>query len=82
MRVMVVGAVPGPATIRASAMTRTLVLRDVGTGGIGAVLAANDPLLDAIAFSRGRFVIEQPGRAPLVLPAWAEIERVIEDCRG
>ncbi|MBS0480184.1 MAG: hypothetical protein JSR79_12925 [Proteobacteria bacterium] len=47
-----------------------------------AQLSANDPLLDAIAFSRGRFVIEQAGQPPLVLPPQAEIGRVIEDCRG
>ena len=41
-----------------------------------------DPLLDAIATSRGRlgFAI---GNAPaLVVPAWAEVARVIEDCRA
>ena len=46
------------------------------------MFAPNDPLLDAIAFSRGRFVIEQTGQPPLVLPPHAEIGRVIEDCRG
>ena len=81
IRLMVVGAVPGSAIIRTTAMTRTLALRDVGTGGIGAVLAASDPLLDAMAFSRGRFVVERAGQPPLVLPAWAEVARVIEDCR-
>lgn len=45
-------------------------------------LSATDPLLDAMAFSRGRFTIGQPGRPPLVVPAYAEIGRVIEDCRG
>ncbi|MDR6126927.1 hypothetical protein QE361_001694 [Sphingomonas sp. SORGH_AS802] len=45
-------------------------------------LSATDPLLDAMAFSRGRFTIGQPGRPPLVIPAYAEIGRVIEDCRG
>ena len=45
-------------------------------------LGAADPLLDAMAFSRGRFTIGQPGRPPLVVPAYAEIGRVIEDCRG
>lgn len=45
-------------------------------------LAATDPLLDAMAFSRGRFTVEQPGKPPLVIPAYAEIGRVIEDCRG
>jgi hypothetical protein len=55
-----------------------------GTGGLGlgATRAANDPGLDQIAFSRGRFTIELPGTAPLVLPTWAEPARVIEDCRG
>ncbi|AUW58152.1 hypothetical protein C1T17_08560 [Sphingobium sp. SCG-1] len=47
-----------------------------------AVRAGSDPALDQIAFSRGRFVVEVPGAAPLVLPTWAEITRVIEDCRG
>lgn len=45
-------------------------------------LASTDPLLDAMAFSRGRFTIGQAGRPPLVVPAYAEIGRVIEDCRS
>ena len=49
---------------------------------VAATLAANDPLLDAIGFSRGRFIVEQTGASTLVVPAWAEIERVTEDCRG
>ena len=48
----------------------------------GAALAAGDPLLDQIAFSRGRFTVEAPGLAMLVVPAWAEPGRVVEDCRG
>lgn len=40
-----------------------------------------DPLLDSIAFSRGRIGIEAPGLPTLYLPAWPEIGRVIEDCR-
>lgn len=71
-------------TIRTTTQTRTLPIEVTGhpsTGG-SAFLPATAPLLDAIAFSHGRFVVEQPGRAPLVLPAWAEVERVIEDCRG
>lgn len=47
-----------------------------------ATLRAGDPLLDAMAFSRGRFAIEVNGLPTLYLPAWAEIGRVIEDCRG
>ena len=42
---------------------------------------AYDPLLDAIAFSRGRFTVESESGAMLVLPAWPEPARVVEDCR-
>jgi len=44
-------------------------------------LAPNDPLLDAMAFSRGRFMVETQNTAPLYLPSWAEVSRVVEDCR-
>lgn len=63
-----------PLTIRTSTTLRTLPLP--------AIIAATDPLLDAIGFSRGRFVVEQAGMPALVIPTWAEIERVTEDCRG
>lgn len=53
-----------------------------GGGRTVVVLRADDPFLDKIAFSRGRFTIEAPGLPTLVLPAWAEPARVIEDCRG
>jgi hypothetical protein len=46
-----------------------------------AELPVFDPLLDAMAFSRGRFVVEVAGKPPLFLPAWPEVTRVIEDCR-
>jgi hypothetical protein len=45
------------------------------------VLAATDPLLDAIAFSRGRFAVEAPGLPTLILPTWPEPARVVEECR-
>ena len=48
---------------------------------IVAEVGAQDPLLDAIAVSRGRFAITVPGRPALILPAWPEIARSIEDCR-
>lgn len=48
----------------------------------GAALAAADPRLDEMAFSRGRFAVEAQGMTRLVLPAWPEPARVIEDCRG
>jgi hypothetical protein len=51
-------------------------------GGIMAQLGARDPLLDAIAFSRGKFIVAVGGAPDLVLPSWAEVSRVIEDCRA
>jgi len=52
------------------------------TGQLSAELQAYDPLLDAITFSRGRFGVTVAGAPPLVLPAWVEPARIIEDCRG
>ena len=43
---------------------------------------AGDPLLDALAFSRGRVALSISGLPPLVVPAWAEPARVVEDCRS
>ena len=77
------GVQPAPLTIRTSSTTRTLPAQP--TGGalpyVAAALTPSDSLLDAMGFSRGRFVVEQPGAPTLVVPAWAEIERVTEDCR-
>ncbi|CAN5398739.1 hypothetical protein BH10PSE12_BH10PSE12_14020 [soil metagenome] len=47
-----------------------------------AIRAAGDAGLDQMAFSRGRFAVEAGGLAMLVVPAWPEVARVIEDCRG
>jgi hypothetical protein len=69
---------PGPVTIRTTSTVRALPASPDGQ----VRLAAADRLLDAIAFSRGRFTVEVPGRAPMVLPPHAEIGRVIEDCRA
>ena len=44
-------------------------------------LDANDPLLDAMAITKGRFAVEVEGEETLYLPAWGEGSRVIEDCR-
>lgn len=57
-----------------------------GNGGgqppaIVAQATARDPRLDQLAFSRGRFLVDVAGQSRLVLPAWPEVARVIEDCR-
>jgi hypothetical protein len=54
--------------------------REVALQGGVVVLPVADPLLDAIAFSRGRFGLW--ASQLLVLPVQAEIGRLIEDCRG
>ena len=48
---------------------------------VTADLAASDPLLDGLAFSRGRVAVALAGGTPLVVPAWPEAARTIEDCR-
>lgn len=55
-------------------------LRDLMLADGSADLPVGDPILDAIAFSRGRFALR--ASQLLVLPVQAEIGRVIEDCRG
>lgn len=76
-------AQPGLA-ITTSNGTRTIAAGAIpgAPGMVGAIALASDPFLDKMAFSRGRFVIALEGAAPLVLPAWPEFARVIEDCRG
>jgi hypothetical protein len=62
-----------PITIATSSVTK-----DISVGGR---LTASDPLLDAIAFSRGRILV-RAGTGPLMaLPSWPEAARSIEDCR-
>lgn len=65
------GAASWPAT-PASGPTASLV----------AFRAASDAGLDQIAYSRGKFAVEMAGQPPLIVPAWSEVSRVIEDCRG
>jgi hypothetical protein len=54
---------------------------DSASGRLRAELAAFDPLLDALATSRGRIGVIVAGTPALVVPAWAELARVVEDCR-
>ena len=72
-----------PMTIRTTFSLRGLTSDPAASrpGWITVRLAARDPLLDAIAFSRGRFSVEVTGLTPLYLPSWPELSRVIEDCR-
>jgi hypothetical protein len=66
-----------------SAQTRNVPASfNPATARISADVNAYDPLLDAIAFSRGRFGASVSGQPALIVPSWAEPQRVIEDCRG
>lgn len=78
------GSTATPLTIRTSSVTRAVSVQPTGStpAYVAAALMPNDSLLEAMGFSRGRFVVQQAGLPPLVVPAWAEIERVTEDCRG
>ena len=66
-----------------TAQTRNLPASfDPASGLLRASLAAWDPLLDAIVFSRGRVEFGVAGQPALVVPSWAEAARVVEDCRA
>lgn len=72
-----------PMVIRAETMERSLaaVPYPGASPMIVARLAANDRLLDAMAFSKGHFAIEVSGLPALYVPSFPEVTRVIEDCR-
>lgn len=63
-----------------SAMTIATDLA-LSTLPVDGVVANNAAVLDAIAFSRGRFIVSGGG-VRLVLPASPEAARSIEDCRN
>ena len=76
---------PGPVivTVQTSNLLRALTAtpREGANPTVAVDIAASDPLLDAMAFSRGRFVVETAGLPTLVVPSWTEVSRVVEDCR-
>lgn len=67
-------------TIRTETLDRTLAAQPE-SATVTANLTTRDPLLDAMALTRGRFAVEMPGANALYLPNWGEVARVIEDCR-
>lgn len=74
----------GRMTIRATTGLQTYpVANTQGTSAyVAAELQPMDRHLDAMAFSRGRFVVSVKGASDLVVPSWPELARVVEDCRG
>ena len=75
-------AVPSLGVWTSSASRSLPASFDPATARLTAQVAAYDPLLDALAFSRGRIAVSVGAGPPLVLPAWPEIARVVEDCRS
>jgi hypothetical protein len=77
-------ATGGAMTVRTTSTSRSLAISAQAEplAYVSATLPASDPLLEAIAFSRGRFAVEATGMPMLVIPAWPEPARVVEDCRG
>lgn len=71
-----------PMIVRTTSGDRALTTRPSTDGkDASAALAASDGLLDAMAFSRGRFAVETSEAPTLHLPSWPEVTRAIEDCR-
>lgn len=74
-----------PVAMRIRTETAERVLTAAPDGGalpyVYANLPARDGLFDAMALSKGRFAVEVAGAPTLYLPSWAEVTRVIEDCR-
>jgi hypothetical protein len=69
-------------TIWTTSDARSVPSRFDVTRTLTADLRATDPLLDAVAFSRGRFATAAAGAPLLTVGVSPETVRVIEDCRN
>ena len=78
----VTGAQGDALDIRTSFGARRLPAERIHLNEMLAQLPTADPLLEQMASSRGRILVSVEGGPSLVVPAWPEIGRVIEDCRG
>jgi hypothetical protein len=77
------GDASGAITVRTSSVSKTVPVQP--TGGqpsyVASEMLTTDPLLDAMAYSRGRIALEVSGLLNIAIPVWSEIGRVTEDCR-
>jgi len=85
-RVTISKAAPSPSPalfVWTTNASRTLAAPgfDAAAGRLNVQLSANDALLDAMAFSRGRIAVGAGTAPALVVPPWPELARVVEDCR-
>jgi hypothetical protein len=72
-------AAAGPLTVRTSYGDVPRAAGRTETG-LAVNFTPRDALLDQMAFSRGRFMLIANGQE-LIVPAWPEVARVVEDCR-
>lgn len=73
----------GTMTIRSSSTLKQFPA--TSTGGnppyVAVEIMPSDPILDAMIYSRGRIALETQPQLSIAIPNWAEIGRVVEDCR-
>ena len=67
--------------ITTETVRRGFIMAPVRSMSVTAQFSPQDPILDAMAITKGRFVVGVEGERTLYLPAWVEVTRVIEDCR-
>lgn len=74
---------PRPMQIKTETSTRILSAQSAigGMANLSVSLDPRDPILDAMAITKGRFAVQTEGLRTLYIPAWVELSRVIEDCR-
>jgi hypothetical protein len=74
----------GSMTVRTSSTSKAVPMQPTGAPSpyVASELVVSDPMLDAMAFSRGRIALELPGAQNIAIPIWSEIGRVTEDCRN
>jgi hypothetical protein len=78
------GSAGSQMVVRTSTTSKTLALQPTGGSPayVATTLTPTDPILDAMAFSRGRIALEVDGGQNIAIPVWSEIGRVTEDCRS
>jgi hypothetical protein len=73
----------GTMTIRSSSAMKQFTAQPSGGNPayLAVEIAPSDSFLDAIVFTRGRIAVEAAGQPRIAIPVWAEIGKIVEDCR-
>lgn len=74
----------GRMTVRTSSTMKEFAASPTGATPtyLATEILPTDPILDAMAFSRGRIALEVDGQLSIAIPSWTEITRIVEDCRA